>query len=90
MQVSIEWLNDCAKSQAKEDPDAYLISSASAANGNAKGKKRAASPEPSPEPDKTKKTKVEKEEPKFGEGSVLKSRDTLIPVDEECPRLEHR
>jgi poly [ADP-ribose] polymerase len=50
-----------------------------------KGKKRAASPDlslpPAPAPDVKKAKTVA---PKFGEGSVVKSKDVVVPLDENC------
>ncbi|KAF2019211.1 PARP-domain-containing protein [Aaosphaeria arxii CBS 175.79] len=90
--ASIDWLNDCVASGKWEDPNDYVISSSTQnatanANGNANGKKRAASTPPAAVPDKKSKTTkaaAPKEEPKFGEGSVLKSKDIVVPIDEGC------
>lgn len=63
---------------------------APAANAKGKGKKRAASPDPASAPvHKTAKVappaNTPKLEPKVGEGSILKSRNINIPLDEGCP-----
>jgi poly [ADP-ribose] polymerase len=62
-----------------------------------KGKKRAASPDLAPAPVPARKvSKVDalaaapKLEPKVGEGSVLKSRNVNIPLDEGCPLQTYR
>jgi poly [ADP-ribose] polymerase len=100
--VSLDWLDECASSLKAADPMDYLLSNATtasvpspAANGNRKGKKRAASPDLAPPPAQ-KAAKVvplasaPKLEPKVGEGSVLKSRNVNIPLDEGCPLQAYR
>ncbi|PVH96833.1 PARP-domain-containing protein [Periconia macrospinosa] len=102
--VSIEWLNDTVTNNKAEDTDSYLLVGATATsqpaangNGTAKGKKRAASSagaSASTVPPKAAKldpaASAPKLEPKVGEGSVAKSRDVNIPVDEYCPLQSSR
>jgi poly [ADP-ribose] polymerase len=91
--VSLDWLDECASSLIKQDVDDYLLNApanAAAPAAVSKGKKRAISPDafspPAPAPDH-KKAKIE---PKFGEGSLVKSRDVVIPLDEYCPLGAYR
>ncbi|CAI6301543.1 unnamed protein product [Periconia digitata] len=95
--VSIDWLNDSSSNSKAMDTDSYLLVGGStaqppAAAANGKGKKRAAStsaPSQSAVASKAAKldpvTSAPKLEPKVGEGSLAKSRDINIPVDEFCP-----
>lgn len=91
--VTLEWLDACVASGAEEDANDYLLSANAAPSQKANGKKRAASPVAAPAPDKKTKTAPAAPadaEPKFGEGSVLKSRDMVIPIDEGCPLTGYR
>ena len=89
--VSIDWLNEAAQSSAPVAPDDFLLVNGSAPTTNlkSKGKKRQASPDILPAPT-SKIPKVDtldaapKLEPKVGDGSVLKSRNVQIPLDEGC------
>ncbi|KAF2788790.1 poly polymerase 2 ADP-ribosyltransferase 2 [Melanomma pulvis-pyrius CBS 109.77] len=59
----------------------------------AKGKKRAASPAPLPPPavaPEPKKPKMAQTTAQFGEGSVVKSKDIVIPLDENCFLISYR
>jgi poly [ADP-ribose] polymerase len=95
--VSIDWLNQVDISGDAVSPDNFLLvaGSAPAADVKGKGKKRAASPDNSNAPT-SKAAKVgpldavPKLEPKVGDGSVLKSRDVDIPLDEGCPLQTYR
>lgn len=102
--VSIDWLNDSLSNNKAEDTDGYLLVGATAtsqpaANGNgaAKGKKRAASSAAdSASTVAPKAAKLDpaasapKLEPKVGEGSIAKSHDVNIPIDEYCPLQSSR
>lgn len=92
--VSLGWLESCTASMAQEDFDSYLISSGGAASqkassNNMKGKKRAVSPDASPLPSQTL-SKKQKPEPRFGEGSISKSRNMVVPLDEACHLQSYR
>jgi poly [ADP-ribose] polymerase len=95
--VSIDWLNEVEISGDAVAPDDFLLVAGSvpATDLGGKGKKRAASPDDSKAP--TSKAArispldaVPKLEPKVGDGSVLKSRDVNIPLDEGCPLQTYR
>jgi len=62
---------------------------AAAPTQKGKGKRRAASPAPSPPPPATapdlKKPKTAQTAAQFGEGSIVKSKNIVIPLDEGCP-----
>ncbi|KAF2675763.1 PARP-domain-containing protein [Lentithecium fluviatile CBS 122367] len=97
--VSIDWLNECASSLQPVHTEDFLLVAAPApappANSHGKGKKRAASPSPAPAPAKKAAkvaplTAAPKLEPKVGEGSLLKSRNVTIPLDEGCPLQTYR
>lgn len=79
-----------AKGKAKKRAASPDVAAAPVANTRSKGKKRAASPDVAvPPAAKVPKANpaitVPKLEPKVGEGSVLKSRNVNIPLDEGCP-----
>jgi poly [ADP-ribose] polymerase len=98
--VSLDWLDECASSLTIVDMEDFLIDAGASApappsNGTIKGQKRAASPAlPSSPPHKALKVAplaaAPKLEPKVGEGSVLKSRNVNIPLDEGCPLQSYR
>ncbi|KAF2439590.1 PARP-domain-containing protein [Karstenula rhodostoma CBS 690.94] len=95
--VSIDWLGEVELSSDAVAPDDFSLvtGSAPAADVKGKGKKRAASLDTSNAPT-AKAAKVgpldsaPKLEPKVGEGSVLKSRNVNIPLDEGCPLQTYR
>ncbi|KAJ4299473.1 hypothetical protein N0V90_004718 [Kalmusia sp. IMI 367209] len=95
--VSIDWLDETELSASPAAPDEFSLVDGSAPSADAKdkGKKRAASPDVSTVP-MSKVAKVDpaattpKLEPKVGEGSILKSRDANIPLDEGCPLQTYR
>ena len=99
--VSRDWLAECSQSLKAADTDDFLLVIATATapppatNGKGKGMKRAASPNLALAPS-LKAAKVDslasapKLEPKVGEGSILKSRNVNIPLDEGCPLQAHR
>ncbi|KAF1961008.1 PARP-domain-containing protein [Byssothecium circinans] len=93
--VSIDWLDECASQLKVVDTDSYLIDNSAPPTANDKGKKRAASPAPAtaPAPKAAKLGSLSaapKLEPKVGDGSVLKSRDVNVPLDEGCPLQTYR
>ena len=94
--VSIGWLDETKQSSAAPAFDDFLLANGSspAANTEIKGKKRAASPDIPAAPSKVSKRNpldtAPKLEPKVGDGSVLKSRDVNIPLDEGCPLQVYR
>ncbi|KAJ4350033.1 uncharacterized protein N0V89_008654 [Didymosphaeria variabile] len=90
--VSIDWLNEVALSEdaVSSDDFSLVAGSTPTTNVKGKGKKRAASPDDS-NTLTSKAAKVgpldtaPKLEPKVGDGSVLKSNNVNIPLDEGCP-----
>lgn len=98
--VSIDWLDEAESSSGPVAPDNFLLDDKSSSTtdikgkGKDKGKKRAASPDLSAPISKIPKIAsldpALKPEPKVGEGSVLKTRDMNIPLDEECPLQTYR
>lgn len=94
--VSIEWVDEAEQNAAAPAFDDFLLvnGTSTATNAKGKGKKRAASPDISTAPTKAPKVgppdAVPKLEPKVGDGSILKSRDVNIPLDEGCPLQLYR
>jgi poly [ADP-ribose] polymerase len=98
--VSLDWLDECASSLQPADTKDFLLVAATApppptAKASGKGKKRAASPDPAAAPaQKTAKiippTAAPKLEPQVGDGSLLRSRNVNIPLDEGCPLQTYR
>lgn len=97
--VSIDWLNEIDLSGDAVDPEDFSLVAGSTPVPNVKGKgkgaKRAASPDvssaPPPKAAKVGSPKAApKLDPKVGEGSVVKSRNVNIPLDEGCPLQSYR
>ncbi|OAG11646.1 PARP-domain-containing protein [Paraphaeosphaeria sporulosa] len=95
--VSIDWLDEVELRSDVVDPKDFSLLTVSmpAADVKGKAKKRAASPNNSNAP-ASKAAKVgplntaPKLEPKVGDGSLLKSRNMTIPLDEGCPLQTYR
>jgi poly [ADP-ribose] polymerase len=97
--VSIDWLEHCLTQHKAVDTNLYLLTASASASASLppavidKGKKRVASPALAPAPKAAKFNPLAtapKLEPKVGEGSILKSRDINIPLDEGCPLQTYR
>lgn len=100
--VSIDWLNDSLTNKKAMDTDSYLLVGGTGTATpppptNSQGKKRAASTSAAAASTVAPKaakldpvSSAPKLEPKVGEGSLAKSRDANIPVDEYCPLQKTR
>ncbi|KAL5410903.1 hypothetical protein PMIN03_005147 [Paraphaeosphaeria minitans] len=96
--VPIDWLGEVELSNDAVDPEDFSLLAVSTPADGVKGKaakKRAASPDDSNAP-ASKNARIipqntaPKPEPKVGDGSVLKSRNMTIPLDEGCPLHMYR
>lgn len=95
--VSIDWLGEVELSgdAVAHDDFSLVTGSAPAVDLKGKSKKRAASPDNANVP-ASKAAKVgpldsaPKLEPKVGDGSILKSHDVKVPLDEGCPLQTYR
>lgn len=94
--VSIDWLYEAEQSSTTPAPDDFQLNTKAAptTDTNSKGKKRVSDDVSTAPNSKVPKTGmldvVPKLEPKVGDGSVLRSRNVNIALDEGCPLQTYR